>query len=197
MLVKHLTWLIMGKLFHKLLERGLPPPILRFLSCWYQSQHMRVKRGSALSDGFGVSNGVRQGSVLSPVLFAVYLDGMLVELSSSGVGCYWGCMFAGSFCYADDIVLLYSTMCFCSQMYCCRYAFHATWSEIQCSAHLFRKSKSCSTLPTILFNDAILEYSDEVKHLGHILSYNLEDNADIVRAVKDMSRMANSTICSF
>ena len=69
-------------------------------------QQMRVKWGSALSDGFGVSNGVRQGSVLSPVLFAVYLDGLLVELSSSGVGCYWACMFAGSFCYADDVVLL-------------------------------------------------------------------------------------------
>ena len=61
----------------------------------------------------------------------------------------------------------------------------------------FCKSKSCSTLPTILLNDTILEYSDEVKHLSHILSYNLDDNADIVRAVKDMNRMANSTICSF
>jgi hypothetical protein len=55
---------------------------------------------------FHVSNGVRQGSVLSPVLFAVYLDGLLAELSGSGVGCYWGSLFAGAFCYADDIVLL-------------------------------------------------------------------------------------------
>ena len=30
--------------------------------------------------------GVRQGEVLSPVLFAVYLDGLLEELSDSGVG---------------------------------------------------------------------------------------------------------------
>ena len=55
---------------------------------------------------FHVSNGVRQGSVLSPVLFAVYLDGLLAELSGSGVGCYWGSLFAGAFCYADDIIVL-------------------------------------------------------------------------------------------
>ena len=46
---------------------------------------------------------VRQGGVLSPFLFAVYLDGLLEELSESDVGCYWGHLFAGAFCYADDV----------------------------------------------------------------------------------------------
>ena len=32
-----------------------------------------------------VCSGVRQGSFLSPFLFAVYLDGLLVELSKFGV----------------------------------------------------------------------------------------------------------------
>ena len=45
-------------------------------------------------------------SILSPHLFAVYLDGLLIDLSESGVGCHWGCSFAGAFGYADDIVLL-------------------------------------------------------------------------------------------
>ena len=57
------------------------------------------------SDSFSVSNGVRQGSVLSPVLFAVYLDGLLSELEGSGVGCYWGAHIVGAVCYADDIAL--------------------------------------------------------------------------------------------
>ena len=59
-----------------------------------------------MSDSFSVSNGVRQRSVLSPVLFAVYLDGLLSELEGSGVGCYWGAHFVGAVCYADDIALL-------------------------------------------------------------------------------------------
>ena len=48
-----------------------------------------------MSHSFFVSNGVRQGSVLSPVLFAVYLDGLLQKLSKTGVGCYWGTHFVG------------------------------------------------------------------------------------------------------
>ena len=59
-----------------------------------------------MSDRFSVSKGVRQGSVLFPVLFAVYFDGLLSELEGIGVGCYWGAHFVGAVCYADDIGLL-------------------------------------------------------------------------------------------
>ena len=67
---------------------------------------MCVQWEHSLSNSFRVSNGVRQGSVLSPVLFSVYLDGLLDELRESSVGYYWGGHFAGAMCYADDIVLL-------------------------------------------------------------------------------------------
>ena len=36
----------------------------------------------------------------------LYLDGLLEELSNSGVGCYWGFSFVGALAYADDIGLL-------------------------------------------------------------------------------------------
>ena len=61
---------------------------------------------SFLSEPFCVSNSVRQGGVLSPFLFAVYLDVLLVELSKSGVDCHWGSSFTCTLSYADDVVLL-------------------------------------------------------------------------------------------
>ena len=91
-------------LYEALMKRGLPLAIIRFLLSWYKTQSMRVGWKSFLSEPFCVSNGVRQGSVFS-FLFAVYLDGLLVELSKSGVGCHWGSNFAGDFSYADDVLL--------------------------------------------------------------------------------------------
>jgi hypothetical protein len=52
------------------------------------------------------SNGVHQGGVLSPILFTVYIDDLLLELEKQGVGCFWNHHFAGAVCHADDIVLI-------------------------------------------------------------------------------------------
>ena len=60
----------------------------------------------AVSTPFSVSNGVRQGGVLSPVLFTVYMDILLNMLKDCGVGCYWDGEFVGTLGYADDIILL-------------------------------------------------------------------------------------------
>ena len=63
-----------------------------------------------------MSNCVRQGSVLSPVLFSVNIDSLLDRLAESSAGCYWGHRSAGALCYADDLVLLAPTASALRQM---------------------------------------------------------------------------------
>ena len=44
-----------------------------------------------------MSNGVKQGAVLSPVLFTAYFDKLFERLRASGIGCHVGKMYAGAF----------------------------------------------------------------------------------------------------
>ena len=58
---------------------------------------------------FAVTNGIRQGGVISPVLFTIYMDELLKRLEMSGRGCYIGHKYLGVLCYADDVTLLAPT----------------------------------------------------------------------------------------
>ena len=64
-------------LFKKLMDKGLPPLVVRALVFIYQEQTVWVRWGNAKSSQFGIVNGTRQGSVLSPCFFAVYMDELL------------------------------------------------------------------------------------------------------------------------
>ena len=93
-------------IFNKLLGRDIHAIIVRCLVFIYQQQTAWVRWGEANSSPFGIGNGTRQGSVLSPCIFAIYMDELLAELRHLGVGCHIGGMFMGATIYADDVLLL-------------------------------------------------------------------------------------------
>ena len=77
-------------LFTKLLRRGAPGYIVRLLMFWYAHQTMCVRWGGSVSSKCKVSNGVRQGGILSPFLFNVYMDDLSVNLKKCPTGCIAG-----------------------------------------------------------------------------------------------------------
>ena len=93
-------------LFEKLLKRGVETCIVRLLHVWYSSQDFMVRWANILSSAFKVSNGVRQGGIMSPVLFNVYMDDLSHLLSNSNVGCVIDSVVCNHLFYADDSVLV-------------------------------------------------------------------------------------------
>ena len=71
---------------------------------------MRIKWGSYFSDTFNVFNGVKQGGVLSPILFITYFNDLFKRLRHSQLGCHIGNMYVGALGYADDLTLLSPTL---------------------------------------------------------------------------------------
>ena len=71
----------------------------------YVRQISHVSWGNHHSQYFELSNGVKQDGVLSPILFNIYIDKLLLELKGSGYGCHINNTFVG-LCYTDDVTLL-------------------------------------------------------------------------------------------
>ena len=53
-------------------------------------QQVNVLWNGVYSRKFPVVNGVKQGAIISPILFCVCLDTLLSELRKAGLGCHIG-----------------------------------------------------------------------------------------------------------
>ena len=65
-----------------------------------------VKWCDIMSRAFRVSNGVRQGGILSPHLFCLYIDDLIQRLNRSNTGCNLNGQMINNLGYADDMTLL-------------------------------------------------------------------------------------------
>ena len=50
-----------------------------------------------------LSNGVKQGGILSPLFFNIYMDDLSRNLNNTGVGCYVNNNIVNHIMYADDV----------------------------------------------------------------------------------------------
>ena len=60
-------------LFNKLQLKGMCPLLLRFIINMYIGHNIRVKWNDCISHVYDVSNGVKQGSVMSSLVFNLYV----------------------------------------------------------------------------------------------------------------------------
>ena len=82
---------------------------MKFLSIiisWYNGLECRVKWADQYSSWFSITAGVRQGGILSPDFYSIYVDELLLKLKLCGKGCHVLGRFAAALFYADDVAIL-------------------------------------------------------------------------------------------
>jgi hypothetical protein len=182
-------------LFKKLMDKGLPPLVVRTLVFIYQEQTAWVRWGSAKSSQFGIVNGTRQGSVLSPCFFAAYMDELLQKLRDLGVGCHIGDIFYGAAGFADDIILVSPSRTGMQQMLAVCEKFAVENNLLFSTDENPEKSKTkclfmCGKVGAVqypaplMLNDRELPWVVKGTHLGHELhqSCNMDFDAKCKRA---------------
>ncbi|KAJ8717892.1 hypothetical protein PYW07_005822 [Mythimna separata] len=100
-----------SSIWSRLLEMGVPPKLVRLLQSIYRKYSCRVVHDGLISEDIAVHAGVRQGCLLSPLLFIVVLDGILLRIfNERRRGIEWGLSSVlEDLDYADDLCLLSHT----------------------------------------------------------------------------------------
>ena len=94
-----------GKLFSILLSKKIPKLVVRLCFDSYMRQKACVSWDNIKTSYFSISNGVKQGGVISSILFSLYIDPLLLQLGRSGIDCHIDGTYMGVLSYAYDITL--------------------------------------------------------------------------------------------
>lgn len=193
------------RLFRDLLDRDLPREYLRLMLNMYTSHVTRISWNGICSALFLVKNGVKQGGVISPVLFCIYIDRLLDLLRRSGFGCFVGRVFLGALAYADDIVLLAPTHRAMRNMLalCDRFAdeynvvFNAKKSKCLYITSRAKRLRFLSAPPQFTIGGNNIEFVDKWLHLGHIISAVHDNKEEIISKRNTLCGQINNVLCYF
>ena len=174
------------KLFQLLLDRGMCPLAIRFLVELYTNQCLLVRWDNTCSTSFECTNGIKQGGVLSPTLFCIYMDELLNRLEKSGYGCYIGYEFLGALSYADDLTLVAPSI----------HALQKMLNVCACFANeydvLFNASKSVLLLSNASVSDVKLNLNGNdipaqaiASHLGSFIGRE-SNSANVSKAINKL-----------
>ena len=147
---------------------------------------MTVKWGSCISNSFNVTNGVRQGRVLSPQLFNVYIDGLSDILNKFTLGGSLGGKLLNHLLYADDLCIVSLSFAGLQQLlpigdqYCASHSLTFNVRKSVCMFFLNKMNKLCDNVSVALSGNNIV-FVHEAKYLGVIINSSMKTSSDVVR----------------
>ncbi|XP_065645758.1 uncharacterized protein LOC136076212 [Hydra vulgaris] len=159
-------------LFEKLYyQKKIPLSVVHTISSLYRSGTANVSYLGCTSEEFRLSQGVRQGSILSPHLYNIYTENLLEKIvSESKVGTSINGVYTGVIAYADDIILQSSTISGLQNLINIvqKYVI-SNFIKLNAEKTEFLISGVSSIINNVIYvNDAPIKFQSNLKHLGFL-----------------------------
>ena len=183
-------------LFKLLMKRKVPAVDLRLLINLYERQKVRTTWAGQYSSAFSTTNGIRQGSIASPILFCCYIDELITKLEAHGAGCWMSRYYCGALSYADDLTLLSPSLSGLRKQIkvCEEYAklYGMTFNPTKTICVLFSR-KPQETVPISLGGHQLV-WCKFAKHLGNYISSDLRDAKEVSMKRSDLIGRVNTVL---
>ena len=141
-----------------------------------------------MSDYFYVSDGVRQGGILSPKLYSVYVDDLSDYLVKRQIGCHIDNVCVNHVMYADDICLMAPSPAALQKLINICYDFsiqnNLSFISTKSFCMVFKPRLYNLLCPTFYMNTEILDYAAKIKYLAFTFSSDKKDDNDMLRQMR-------------
>ena len=153
------------------------------------------------SDYFSVTNGVKQGGIISPLLFCIYIDVLFDRLKDSNVGCHIGHYYVGCIGYADDVCLMAPS---CNAMrimlnicdtFGAEYNVNFNSSKSQSLVCFNNQNMNCDVQFQLSGNNIC--QCQHITHLGHTVETDRQPRVDINKGISDLIMRTNYVMSKF
>ena len=188
--------LVHSGLFLKMLDKKVPKIFIDLVITWYDGLLCRVLWDGQYSDWFAVTAGVRQGGVLSPNFYGLYVDDLICILQSSNVGCYFLGKFAAALIYADDIAILAPSLRGLQKLLslCERYCLE--WDIKLNAGKTKNMSFGSKTQPPseLVLNGSAIEWATKWKYLGVTILHGVHFGCCVDETLRKFYRASNAIL---
>jgi hypothetical protein len=156
-------------LLYKLLQSGITGRMFSIIRGMLESNRRTVVVQGATSSAFDVTVGLPQGAVLSPLLYALFINGLATLLKEKHLGVWMWERQVSLLLYADDIVLVAENAAQLQQMLDCCSEYAAEWQfrfNTKAGKSDVVVAPNGDSEHSFMLSGAELHVSNEYKYLG-------------------------------